>query len=143
MRFRTSAVFLSLAPLLMALAATSDRKAPAEPEPRYDAATTIDTMVVVTDAKEVPAGNPLSGAHLIVRPESARIGSETMDVYLGPADYLKGFDCHFAKGDRIQVKGSKIKYNGSTVVLAREVRLNATTLYLRDGSGVPYWTMGT
>jgi hypothetical protein len=143
MRFRTSAALCSLAPLLMALAATSDRKVPAETEPHYDTATTIDMMVIVTEVREVPAGNPLSGYHLIVRPESAKTGSETMDVYLAPADYLKDFDCHFAKGDRSQVKGSKIKYNGSTLVLAREVRLNSTTLYLRDERGVPYWTAGS
>jgi|ERR1035438_4839538 hypothetical protein len=143
MRLRASAVFFGVAPLLMAWAAASDQKAPAETEPRYDPATTIDMMVVVTDLKEVAAGNPLSGYHLIVRPESARAGSETMDVYLAPADYLKDFDCHFAKGDRFQVKGSKIKYNGNTLVLAREVRLNSTTLYLRDERGVPYWKTGT
>ena len=53
--------------------------------------------------------------------------------------YLKDFNTHFAKGDRIQVKGSKVKYNGGTVVLAREVRSEATTVYLRDEQGVPYW----
>jgi hypothetical protein len=143
MRFRASAAFFSVAPVLMALAATSDQKAPAETEPQYDTATTIDIMVVVTDVKEVAAGNPLSGYHLIARPESAKGNSETMDVYLAPADYLKDFDCHFAKGDRFQVKGSKVKHNGSPLVLAREVRLNTTTLYLRDDHGVPYWKMGT
>jgi hypothetical protein len=132
-----------LAPLLVALAAAAGQKTTPEAEPHYDTATTIDMMFVVTDTKEAPAGTPLSGYHLIVRPDSARIGSETMDVYLAPADYLKGFDCHFAKGDRFQVKGSKIKYNGSTLVLAREVRLNSTTLYLRDERGVPYWKAGT
>ena len=37
------------------------------------------------------------------------------------------------------MKGSKIKFNGSQVVLAREVRLESTTVYLRDDHGVPYW----
>jgi hypothetical protein len=108
-------------------------------EPRYDASTTVDIMVVVTDVKDVAKGKVLSGTHLIVLPETAKAGSETTDVYLAPSDYLRGFECHFAKGDRVQVKGSKVKYNGGTVILAREVRLDSTTVYLRDPHGVPYW----
>jgi hypothetical protein len=133
-------LFFCAAPLFLALAASSNQKdtAPAA-EPRYDASTNVDVMVVVADVKDVPPGSALSGMHLTVRPESAKGNSETMDVYLAPDDYLKDFGCHFAKGDRIQVKGSKVKYNGGPVVLAREVRLEATTVYLRDEHGVPYW----
>lgn len=140
MRFGTSVLIFCAAPLLVALAASSSQKdtAPAA-EPRYDASTNIDVMVVVADVKEVAPGNPLSGMHLLVRPESSKANSETIDVYLAPDDYLKDFGCHFTKGDRIQVKGSKVKYNGGPVVLAREVRLEATTVYLRDEHGVPYW----
>ena len=124
----------------MALAVPSGQKdtAPAA-EPRYDTATNIDVMMVVTDVKDVAEGNPLSGMHLIVRRESAKAKSETTDVYLAPDDYMKGCGCHFAKGDRIQVKGSRVKYNGGPAVLARELRLGATTVFLRDEHGVPYW----
>ena len=124
--------------MLLALSASSEQKDTAEP--RYDTATNIDVMMVVVDVKDIAAGNPLNGRHLIVRPESAKGNSETTDVYLAPDDYLKDFDCHFAKGDKIQVKGSKVKFNGAPAVLAREVRLESTTLYLRDEHGVPYWS---
>ena len=140
MRFRTSVVLCCLAVLMTALAVQSAQKdsAPAA-EPRYETSSNVDIMVVVADVKDVPAGNPLSGMHLMVRPESARANSETTDVYLAPDDYLKDFNTHFVKGDRLQVKGSKVKYNGGIVVLAREVRSEATTVYLRDEQGVPYW----
>jgi hypothetical protein len=138
MRLRTSVLFFCAAPVLLALAASSNQKDAVEP--RYDTSTNIDAMMVVTEVKEVAPGNPLSGMHLIVRPESAKSNAETTDVYLGPDDYLKDFGCHFAKGDKIQVKGSKVKFNGGPAVLAREVRLEATTLYLRDEQGVPYWS---
>jgi hypothetical protein len=138
MRLLTSLLLLCAAPALPAPAGFSDQKDTAEP--RYDASANIDVMVVVTDLREIPTGNALSGLHLIVRPESARGNSETMDVYLAPDDYLKDFGCHFAKGDKIQVKGSKVKFNSATVVLAREVRLETTTVYLRDEHGVPYWS---
>jgi hypothetical protein len=96
-------------------------------------------MTVVADLRVVPRGSPLSGSHLIVRPESAKENSETIDVYLGPADFLKDFEVTFAKGDRVQVIGSKVKYGGAPVVLARQVRRDSTTLYLRDEHGTPYW----
>jgi hypothetical protein len=125
--------------LLLGLAASSDQTAQAEPEPRYDSATTVDMMTVVADVREVPRGNPLSGSHLMVRLDSAKETSETIDVYLGPANYLKDFEVTFAKGDRVQVIGSKVKYGGAPVVLARQVRRESTTLYLRDENGTPYW----
>jgi DNA/RNA endonuclease YhcR with UshA esterase domain len=129
-----------MAPLLTAQTAPSSPTAtPAEPEPRYDAGATVDTMMVVMDIREVPRNSPLSGTHLTVRPESAKAGTDTMDVYLGPADFLKELDCNFAKGDRIEVKGSKVKYSGSPMVLAREIRRNSSTVYLRDDHGAPYW----
>jgi len=139
MRFMTSLVFICLAPLLLARAASGNQKDAAPAEPKYDTATNVDLLVVVVEVKDVPVGNPLNGTHLIVRPESSKNNSETIDVYLAPDDYLKDFGCHFAKGDRIQVKGSKVKFNGLPAVLAREVRLEATTVYLRDEHGVPYW----
>jgi len=139
MRFKASVLFLCAAPLLMAPAASSNQKDRPAEEPRYDTASHIDLMVVVTEVKEVALGSPLNGMHLMVRPESAKGNSETTDVYLAPDDYLKEFGCHFAKGDKIQVKGSKVKYNGGPAVLAREVRLESTTVYLRDEQGVPYW----
>jgi hypothetical protein len=96
-------------------------------------------MTVVADVREVPRGNPLSGSHLMVRLDSAKETSETIDVYLGPANYLKDFEVTFAKGNRVQVIGSKVKYGGAPVVLARQVRRESTTLYLRDENGTPYW----
>jgi hypothetical protein len=138
MRLKNLLFFLCAAPLLMAQIAPPNSKSTPAEEPRYDTATNVDVMVVVADVKEVPAG-VLSGTHLIVRPETARANAETIDVYLGPSDYLKDFACHFAKGDRVQVKGSKLRYNGATLILAREVRLETTTIYLRDIHGIPYW----
>jgi len=139
MGLRIAVVFFLAVPLLLGVTPYSGQAAQAEPEPRYDAATTVDTMTVVADLREVPRGNPLSGTHLIVRMESAKENSETIDVYLGPTDYLRDFEVTFAKGDRVQVIGSKVKYGGAPLILARLVRRDATTIYLRDEHGTPYW----
>jgi len=142
MGLRIVVVFFLLAPLLIGLTTSSGQTAQTEPEPRYDPATAVDMMTVVADLREVPRGSPLSGTHLIVRPESAKEGSEIIDVYLGPASYLKDFDVTFEKGDRVQVIGSKVKYGGASIVLARQVRRDSTTIYLRDEHGIPYWRGG-
>jgi hypothetical protein len=139
MRFGRSAFFLTAALLASLPAASSYQKDKPAEEPRYDTSAPVDWIGVVTAVKDVAAGNVLNGTHILVRPESARANSEPIDVYLAPDDYLKDFGCHFAKGDKVQVKGSKVKYEHSTAVLAREVRMESTTVYLRDDQGVPYW----
>src|ERR1039458_4635676 len=105
MGLRIIGVFFLVAPLLSGLTASSGQTAQAEPEPRYDSATMVDMMTVVAEMREVPRGSPLTGSHLMVRPESAKENSETIDVYLGPATYLKDFEVAFAKGDRLQEIG--------------------------------------
>jgi hypothetical protein len=139
MRFQASAAVLCLAPLFVALAVPSSQSNAAAEEPRYETSSNVDIIVVISDVKNVPLGSALNGTHLLVRPESSKPNAETTDVYLAPDEYLKDFGCTFAKGNKLQVKGSKIRYNGSQLILAREVRLDSTTVYLRDDHGVPYW----
>ena len=45
----------------------------------------------------------------------------------------------FAKGDSIEVTGSKVTQGGTPYVIAREVIKDGTTLALRDKSGTPQW----
>jgi len=139
MGLRALVVFFLVAPLLLGFTGPSGQTAQTDPEPRYDSTTSVDIMTIVAEQREVARGNPLSGIHLIVRLESAKEDSETIDVFLGPTSYIKDFDVAFAKGDRVQVIGSKVKFGGSSVILARQVRRDSTTIYLRDEHGVPYW----
>ena len=128
-------VFLLLAGSPALLAASPDKVAKTEEQPRYDPMTVIDVMAAVTDVREMPRGSPLSGVHLAVKAES-----ETMDIYLGPIEFVKQFDIRFIKGDQIQIIGSKVKLgSGASVVLAREVRKDEITLYCRQKRGEPNW----
>jgi hypothetical protein len=124
---------------VLALAASVYQKEKAAEEPHYDTSSNVDLIMVVAEVKDVAEGSVLNGMHLMARPESARANSEATDVYLAPDDYLKDFDCHFAKGDKVFVKGSKVKFNGGPAILAREVHWQSITVYLRDDKGVPYW----
>ena len=128
-------ICFTIAALSASLATVNDKSLKLAEEPRYDAATVIDVDATVMDVREVPRNNPLGGVHLTVK-----IESETIDVYLGPADYLKEFEITFAKGDKIELIGSKVKFDGARIVLARQVRREETTLYLRDAKGKPHWT---
>jgi len=92
-------------------------------------------MVVVTEVRAASQENGLDGVRLLVRTEA----DANLEVYLGPARFLKDFDITFAKGDRLQIIGSKIKVAGNFIVLAREVHKDSSTLYLRGHSGEPYW----
>ena len=109
-----------------------------EPEPRYDPATVVDFAVVVSEVRDVAGEAALNGIRLTVRTET----DTTVDIYLGPSSFVKEFDIVFAKGDRLHLTGSKVKFAGGSIVLAREVSKSQTTLYLRDRQGNPYWHAG-
>ena len=77
------------------------------------------------------------GTHLFVKTETG-----TLEVHLGPADYIASQQVSFAAGDLVQVTGSKVKVQGNEVVLAREVKKEGKTLVLRNSGGVPNWSRG-
>ncbi len=137
MRSKIACVLFLGASGLLRAAHTEKPAAPVD-EPRYDPATEVNILGLVNEVREVPRGNPLCGIHLFLRPEMQE--SQIIDVYLGPADFLKQFDIHFAKGDEVRVTGSKVKTaNGSHVILVREVRKDEATLSCRRASGQPNW----
>jgi len=134
MKFRVLMVLLFAASQIR-LTAIPNKVAATEEQPAYDLDTVIDVLAVVTDNREVARGSPFPGIHLILKEESG-----TLDVYIGPKDFVKQFEITFAKGDEVQVVGSKVKMaDGSRVVLAREVRKGETTLYCRRKKGEPNW----
>jgi hypothetical protein len=135
MTFR-SAVTLCVLALGTITAGPAKDAVKTEQEPKYDAGTVIDFGAVVVEVREVQKGNPLGGVNLMVRTES----DATWSVYLAPADFVKSFEITFRKGDNIHVIGSKVKFGADIVVLAREVRRESATLYLRGRNGEPYWT---
>jgi hypothetical protein len=127
--------WLSITTLSACLATITDKSVKLDEDPRYNVATVIDVEATVIDLRQVTRNNPLSGLHLTVK-----IESDTIDVFLGPIDFLKEFEITFAKGDKLEIIGSKVKFGGAHIVLARQVRRDETTLYLRDAKGKPHWT---
>jgi hypothetical protein len=74
------------------------------------------------------------GIHLKVKTEK-----EIIEVHLGPGWYIERLDTRIEKGDKIEIKGSRVTISGKPVLIAAEVKKGDNTLVLRDASGVPAW----
>ena len=77
----------------------------------------------------------------LARTEAARTDSELLDIYAGPADFIKQMEMTFREHDRVDVIGSRVKMGASQVILARELRRGTSTLYIRDQKGEPIWKL--
>jgi hypothetical protein len=102
--------------------------------PKYDLTAEAKFKVTVQDLKLPAKGNEKDAAHLLVKS-----GDDTIDIYLCPKAFLDDMGATFAKGDEVTVTGSKIKQDGSDLVLARQVVKGTDTLMLRDDKGKPVW----
>ena len=102
--------------------------------PKYDTTNEIKIKGVVEEVREVP-GN-FEGTHLVVKTETT-----TVLVHVAPASFLKDIDTTFAKGDQVQVTGSKTPSTSGAEeeILAREITVGTNTVTLRDDKGVPVW----
>jgi|HubBroStandDraft_1064217.scaffolds.fasta_scaffold591761_1 hypothetical protein len=103
-------------------------------DPAYNASSVVDVDGVITAARAEPAGSALEGTHLTVKTKTA-----TIDVYLGPTEFLRIFKTNFPVGNEVEVVGSKVKFENNDVILAREVSVGSATITLRDAHGAPDW----
>ncbi len=101
----------------------------------YNPATveTISGTVESVD-KFTPMKGMYSGIHLILKTEK-----ETIDVHLGPEWYIEKLDTKIEKGDKIEVKGSRVTISGKPAIIAAEVKKGDNVLILRDSAGIPAW----
>jgi hypothetical protein len=104
--------------------------------PKYDAKTEITLKkAVVQDVKEVTLPNGQNRFRLVVK-----AGMETYEVCLCPKAFLEVLDTAFAKGDEVDITGSKVQEGANTILLAREVVKGNNTIVLRDKAGAPVWS---
>lgn len=113
------------------------KRGPGPRGPAYDASTEITLKGSVEDVIQATGRMNFSGTHLTLKAESG-----TFDVRLGPSSYLAAQKFELAKGDQIEVTGSKVKFGSQEVILAREVKKGDKTLTLRDANGIPQWSRG-
>jgi hypothetical protein len=82
----------------------------------------------------VPRRGMSSGIHLKLKTETG-----TLPVHLGPAWYIERLDTKIVKGDKLEIKGSRVTFEGKPAIIAAEVAKGDSVLVLRDASGVPAW----
>lgn len=65
---------------------------------------------------------------------------EVISVYLGPQWYLDDEDFEVEPRDTIEVKGSRITYEGKPAMVAAVIFKGDRVLKLRDDNGFPVWS---
>jgi hypothetical protein len=100
----------------------------------YDPKTEVKVKGTIQDVEEQAPRRGWKSTHLILKTDSA-----TLPVLAGPSVYITNKQFSFAKGDEIEVLGSKLSVDGKDVLLAREITKGGKTLVLRNAQGVPEW----
>jgi len=67
------------------------------------------------------------------------IENEQIPVHLGPLWYITRQPHHFKEGDKIEVKGSKVTFKNTEIIVASEIRKEKMQMRLRDENGAPMW----
>jgi len=101
----------------------------------YDAKT-VETIKgeVVSVQTFTPARGMGHGVHLQLKTDK-----ETLPVHLGPAWFIENQDTKIEAKDVVEVRGSRITFEGKPALIAAEVKKGDETLQLRDRDGYPAW----
>jgi len=97
---------------------------------------TVDTVTGTIESIDriTPMRGMNPGVHVTLKTEKG-----TVSVHLGPEWYVDRLDTKLAKGDSVEVKGSRITYDGKPAIIAAKVKKGDAVLKLRDDSGIPAW----
>jgi DNA/RNA endonuclease YhcR with UshA esterase domain len=77
------------------------------------------------------------GVHMTLKTDK-----ETISVHLGPGWYIEKQEVKIKPGDKVEVTGSRITYEGKPAIVAAEVKKGDDVLKLRDENGFPLWAGG-
>ena len=97
---------------------------------------TVETVSgeVVNVDKFAPGKRMSYGVHFTLKTDK-----ETIPVHLGPSWYMEKQAVTIAAGDKVEVTGSRITYEGKPTIIAGEVKKGGQVLKLRDAAGIPAW----
>jgi hypothetical protein len=102
---------------------------------KYNPATETTVKGTVEDVQQLSGkGGGGTGTHLTLKTDAG-----TLDVHVGPTSFLTAQQVSFAKGDQIEVTGSKVN---TDTLIAREIKRGDKVLTLRDKQGIPAWSQG-
>lgn len=78
--------------------------------------------------------NGAEGDHLIVATDTGRVL-----VHVAPVRFLDSQQLRFSVGDRVEVVGANVMFQGHQDVIARAIIRNGKTVPLRKDNGMPMW----
>jgi len=103
--------------------------------PNYNPKTEVTVKGTIEDVQQQQGRHGWMGTHLVLKTDSG-----TLDVHAGPSGYIAENHFSFAKGDVIEVIGSKVTIQDKDALLAREITKDEKTLVLRNAQGIPAWS---
>ncbi len=101
----------------------------------YDPKTIESITGTVEKIEKTAFGKGMSsGIHLILKTDK-----ETIAIHLGPSWYIENQDIKILPGDKVDIKGSRVTFQGKPAIIAAEVKKGDEVLQLRDENGFPAW----
>lgn len=134
---RKKSVVLFISVILLGIPVIAQTQRPRAGRANYDPKTETKVSGTVEDVQQYSRGGWRTGTHLTLKTDS-----ETLDVHVGPSQYVSSKQFSFAKGDQIEVLGAKVKIGDADVLIAREITKAGKTLTLRNAQGIPLWSRG-
>jgi hypothetical protein len=104
----------------------------------YDAKTveTVSGEVLTVD-KMVPSKGMSNGVHLELKTDKG-----TVSVHLGPAWFIENQDLTIEPKDKIEIKGSRVTYEGKPAIIAAEVKKGDSVLSSATKTASPFGRVG-
>jgi hypothetical protein len=103
---------------------------------QYDPATVVSLTGTVETISQQNISSGWSGTHVSLKTTEDGL----IDVHLGPTPFLAEQGLTVTAGQKIEVTGSKIKYQNTDALIARTVKVGEKTFELRDEQGYPKWS---
>ncbi len=95
---------------------------------------TISAEVISID-KITPMKGMSYGVHITVKTDK-----ETISVHMGPGWFIENQDVKIEPKDKVEIKGSRVTFDGKPAIIASEVKKGEEVLRLRDENGFPVWS---
>jgi hypothetical protein len=111
--------------------------------PLYNTGTEVTITGTVDEVQQLngTAGQTWScprgwtGTHLMLKTDTGALA-----VHVGPSAYLASKNFSIAKGDKLTILGSRVQYQGSDFLVAKEITKGNEVLTLRNSAGFPMWS---
>lgn len=105
-------------------------------ERMYDTQT-VETISGVVESISTfsPTTGSAKGVHLLLKSDR-----EMISVHLGPSWFIDNLEPKLSPGIRVEIKGSRITFDGKPAIIAAEIRRDHEMLTLRNANGIPVWS---